>query len=61
LRAALLVYRNVFAADLDWLHFFIVSACVTWVVGIVLVGLAATFFLLRAPSPSRLSTASSGG
>ncbi len=36
--AALLVYRNFFAADLDWLHFFIASAYLTCVVGIVLVG-----------------------
>ncbi|WP_312160479.1 DUF5690 family protein [Phenylobacterium sp.] len=50
--ASLLVYRNFFAADLDWLQFFIASAYVTCVVGIVLVGLAVAFFLLRAPSPS---------
>jgi MFS family permease len=46
--AALLVYRNFFAADLDWLHFFIASAYATCAVGAVLVSLAAVFFLLRA-------------
>ena len=59
--AALLVYRNFFAANLDWLHFFIASAYLTCVVGIVLVGLAAAFFLLRAPSHFELSAELSGG
>lgn len=55
--AALLVYRNFLAVDLDWLQFFIACAYVTCLLGLVLVGLAALFFLGRKSAAVEAATA----
>ena len=46
--AALLVYRNFFAVQMNWLQFFIASAYATSLIGVAMVALAAMFFLRRA-------------
>ena len=50
--AALLVWRNFGAVDMDWLRFFILSAYVTSVVGAILASLAAVYFLRRGQGSS---------
>ena len=55
---ALLIWRNFGMVKLNWLQVFTASACVTSVLGAVLVGMSAVFFLRKGTDPQR-QTASS--
>jgi len=50
--AALLLWRNFGEAKLEWLNFFVLSAYATSIVGVVLVSIAAIYFLRRGRTPN---------
>jgi hypothetical protein len=50
--AALLLWRNFGEAKLEWLSFFVLSAYATSIVGVVLVSIAAIYFLRRGRTPN---------